>query len=94
MTENPSVMHEFHTGLTVEKHRDLLNDAKKGLPMTDIPAAAAARRAKVRDLEGVRIYRDDESVVVSAANANDMVIHNGWTFMPTRAWLDAQQASA
>ncbi len=57
--------------------------------MTDIPAGAAARRAKVRDLEGVTIYRGAESLVVSSANANDMVNHHGWSFMPTREFLEA-----
>lgn len=89
-----SEMHPIHSGLSVEQHHTLLNDAKKRLPLTDIPAGAAARRAKVRDLEGVTIYKDAESLVVSAANANDHVNHLGWSFMPTRAWLDAQQASA
>jgi hypothetical protein len=82
--------HHIHTGLTVQQHHTLLTDAKKGLPMTDIPAGAAARRAKVRDLEGVTIYRGAESLVVSAANANDMVNHNGWSLAPTHEFLDAQ----
>lgn len=82
--------HHIHTGMTVQQHHALLTDAKKGLPMTDIPAGAAARRAKVRDLEGVAIYRGAESLVVSSANANDMVNHNGWSFMPTREFLEAQ----
>lgn len=81
---------EIHASIPKVKVRDLLNDAKKGMPMTDIPSAAAAKRARIRDLEGVTIYRGAESLVVSSANANDMVNHNGWSFMPTPEFLDAK----
>lgn len=80
----------IHTNLPKAKADDLRAEAQHILGKTSVPSEVAKQKARVRDLNGVAIYKGTESLVVSAANANDMVNHNGWSFMPTREFLNAQ----
>ncbi len=80
----------IYTNLQKAKADNLRAEARYVLGTTTVPGEVAKQKARLRDLCGVTIYKGAESLVVSAANANDMVNHSGWSFMPTREFLASQ----